>query len=40
MLALEPVNRFENYFLNTAADAVALCEAVNHPNVGMMIDRK
>ncbi|MBD2016842.1 sugar phosphate isomerase/epimerase [Microcoleus sp. FACHB-53] len=38
MLALEPVNRFENYFLNTAADAVALCEAVNHPNVGMMID--
>ena len=27
-LAIEPLNRFETYFLNTAADACALCDAV------------
>jgi D-psicose/D-tagatose/L-ribulose 3-epimerase len=37
-LALEPLNRFETYFLNTAADAVALCDAVNHPHVGVAFD--
>jgi D-psicose/D-tagatose/L-ribulose 3-epimerase len=37
-IALEPINRFETYFINTAADAVALCEAVDHPHVGMMLD--
>ena len=26
-IAIEPLNRFETYFLNTAADAVALCDA-------------
>src|SRR5207249_11114693 len=25
-IAIEPLNRFETYFLNTAADAVALCD--------------
>ncbi len=30
-LAIEPLNRFETYFLNTAEDAAALCEAVGHP---------
>ena len=33
-VAIEPLNRFETYFLNTAADAVALCDQINHPNVG------
>lgn len=37
-LAIEPLNRFETYFLNTAADAVALCDAVDHPNVGVAFD--
>jgi D-psicose/D-tagatose/L-ribulose 3-epimerase len=37
-LAIEPLNRFETYFLNTAADGVALCDAVNHPRVGLLID--
>ena len=38
MLALEPVNRGETYFLNTAADALALTNAINHPRVGLLID--
>jgi D-psicose/D-tagatose/L-ribulose 3-epimerase len=37
-LAIEPLNRFETFFLNTAADSVALCDAVNHPNVGILFD--
>ncbi len=37
-IAIEPLNRFETYFLNTAADAVALCDAINHPNVGILFD--
>jgi D-psicose/D-tagatose/L-ribulose 3-epimerase len=37
-LAIEPLNRFETYFLNTAADAAALCEQVDHPNVGILFD--
>jgi D-psicose/D-tagatose/L-ribulose 3-epimerase len=37
-LAIEPLNRFETYFLNTAADAVALCDAVDHPHVGVAFD--
>jgi D-psicose/D-tagatose/L-ribulose 3-epimerase len=37
-LCIEPLNRFETYFLNTAADAVALMEAVNHPKVGILFD--
>jgi D-psicose/D-tagatose/L-ribulose 3-epimerase len=36
--AIEPLNRFETYFLNTAADAVALCDQINHPNVGILFD--
>jgi len=38
VLALEPLNRFETYFLNTAADAAALCDQVGHPNVGILFD--
>lgn len=37
-LALEYVNRFECYFLNTAADGVRFCTAVNHPRCKMMYD--
>jgi D-psicose/D-tagatose/L-ribulose 3-epimerase len=37
-MAVEPLNRFETYFLNTTADAIALCEAVGSPNVGVLFD--
>jgi D-psicose/D-tagatose/L-ribulose 3-epimerase len=37
-LAVEPLNRFETYFLNTAADAAALCDDVAHPRVGVAYD--
>jgi D-psicose/D-tagatose/L-ribulose 3-epimerase len=37
-LAVEPLNRFECYSLNTAADAVQLCEAVGNPRVGVLFD--
>jgi D-psicose/D-tagatose/L-ribulose 3-epimerase len=35
---LEPVNRFETYFLNTAADAVKLAKAVGEPNIKVHLD--
>jgi D-psicose/D-tagatose/L-ribulose 3-epimerase len=37
-LAIEPLNRFETFFLNTAANAAALCDEVGHPNVGVLFD--
>jgi D-psicose/D-tagatose/L-ribulose 3-epimerase len=37
-VALEPLNRFETYFLNTAVDAKRFCDEVNHPNVGILFD--
>ena len=37
-LSIEPVNRSETFFLTTTADAVDLCEAINHPRIGVMID--
>lgn len=37
-LAIEPLNRFETFFLNTARDAAALCRAVDHPRVGILFD--
>jgi len=37
-LGVEPLNRFESYFLNTAADAARLCDEVNHPRVGVLYD--
>jgi D-psicose/D-tagatose/L-ribulose 3-epimerase len=37
-IAIEPLNRFETYFLNTGADALALCDQINHPNVGILFD--
>ncbi len=37
-LAIEPLNRFECYALNTAADAARLVAAVNRPNYGYLYD--
>jgi D-psicose/D-tagatose/L-ribulose 3-epimerase len=37
-LAVEPLNRFETYFLNTCADAAKLCREVGDPNVGILFD--
>ncbi len=37
-LAIEYLNRFECYFLTTAADAKALVRAVGHPNFRAMYD--
>lgn len=37
-LAIEPINRFETYFLNTAADAVRLCDDIAHPRIGILLD--
>jgi D-psicose/D-tagatose/L-ribulose 3-epimerase len=36
--AIEPLNRFETYFLNTAADAAALAREIGHPNIGILFD--
>lgn len=37
-LAIEPLNRFETYFLTTASDARLFCDAVQHPRVGVLLD--
>jgi D-psicose/D-tagatose/L-ribulose 3-epimerase len=37
-LAIEPLNRFESYFLNTAADCAALVRDVAHPNIVGALD--
>jgi D-psicose/D-tagatose/L-ribulose 3-epimerase len=37
-IGLEPLNRFETYFLNTAADAARFCDAVGSPRVGILVD--
>jgi D-psicose/D-tagatose/L-ribulose 3-epimerase len=36
--AIEPLNRFETYFLNTAADAAQLAKEIGHPNIGILFD--
>jgi D-psicose/D-tagatose/L-ribulose 3-epimerase len=38
VVANEPLNRFETYFLNTDADAVRLCEEVGSPWHGVLFD--
>ncbi len=37
-IAIEPLNRFETYFLNTAEDGARLAAAIDHPNVGILFD--
>ena len=37
-IGIEPLNRFETYFLNTTADGAAFCDAVGHPSIGLLFD--
>lgn len=37
-LGIEPVNRFETYFINTASDAVKLAKDVDEPNIKVHLD--
>lgn len=37
-ISLEPVNRSETFFLRTAAEARALCDAIGNPRIGVTID--
>jgi D-psicose/D-tagatose/L-ribulose 3-epimerase len=37
-VAIEPLNRFETYFLNTDADGSKFCDEVGHSNVGLLVD--
>ena len=37
-LAVEPLNRFECYLLNTLKDAASFVRRVNHPAVGVLFD--
>ena len=37
-LALEPVNRFETYLLNTAGQAQTVVDRICQPNVGLLLD--
>jgi D-psicose/D-tagatose/L-ribulose 3-epimerase len=37
-IGLEPLNRFETYFLNTAADAARLCGEIGSPSIGILLD--
>ncbi len=37
-LAVEPLNRFETYFLNTAADAVRFVEEIGSGRIGILLD--
>lgn len=37
-LAIEPLNRYETYFLNTTEDAVRLCQEIGHPRIGILFD--
>jgi sugar phosphate isomerase/epimerase len=37
-LGIEPINRFETYFINRADQAIALADAVGSPCVGVVLD--
>lgn len=37
-MAVEPLNRFETYFLNTAADAVRFVEEIGSDRIGILLD--
>jgi D-psicose/D-tagatose/L-ribulose 3-epimerase len=37
-VALEPLNRFESYFLNTVDDAARLCDEIDNKNIGILVD--
>lgn len=38
LLALEPVNRFEGYLINSVEEMIGFIEMVNHPSVGITLD--
>ena len=38
ILAIEAINRYETYFINTLNKALLLCKKINHPAVGLMAD--
>lgn len=38
VMAIEPLNRFETYVVNTVADAVRMCRDVNSPALKVQID--
>ena len=38
VLCIEPLNRFETSFLNTAEQAIELVDRVDHPACGLMLD--
>jgi D-psicose/D-tagatose/L-ribulose 3-epimerase len=37
-IAIEPLNRFETYFLNTDADAAKFCDEIGSKDVGILVD--
>jgi len=37
-VAIEPVNRYETFLVNTSAQAVRLCELIDRPNVAIHLD--
>lgn len=37
-VAIEPLNRFETFFLNLCEDAVRLCDEIGSPSVGVLYD--
>jgi len=37
-LALEPLNRFETFFMTTVDEASRFCAAVGHPRIGILLD--
>ncbi len=37
-IAVEPLNRYETNFINTAEDALALIKEINSPNIGVQLD--
>jgi D-psicose/D-tagatose/L-ribulose 3-epimerase len=37
-LAVEPLNRFETYFLNTAEDAIRFVQEIDSPHIGILLD--
>ncbi len=36
--AIEPMNRFESFLMNTSAEGIDFCEAVDNPNLGLLLD--
>ncbi len=37
-LCLEPANRYENYMINLVSDSLKMLDAIDEPNVGLLLD--